>query len=127
MNKSQAIDFVNWLAKHLHARAQRAILVNARSERHFQTLSGYFGYYQISLNTEKIIIIPIFFCKSGVLTRLCYNLAISDKITWFAAFFLVDDFCRLPFQSLKSNKINFSLGQHVLQKSAIRFTKAPLG
>ncbi len=37
MNLSQAIDFVSWLAKHLHARAQRAILVNARSERHFQT------------------------------------------------------------------------------------------
>ncbi len=64
----------------------------------------------------KIIIFPIFFCKSGVLTRLCYNLAIYGKITRFAAFFLVDDFCRLPYQSLKSNKINFSLGQHVVQK-----------
>ncbi len=41
----------------------------------------------ISLNTEKIIIFPIFFCKSGVLTRLCGNLAIRDKITRFAAFF----------------------------------------
>ncbi len=69
-----------------------------------------------SLNTEEIIICPIFFCKSGVLTRLCCILAIGDKITRLVAFFLVDDFFRLPFQSPKCNKINFSLGQHVLQK-----------
>ncbi len=111
----------------MHARAQRAILVNARSERHFQTQSGYYGYCQISLNAEKSIIFPIFFCKSGVLARLCYNIAIHDKTIRFAAFVLVDDFCRLPFQSLKSNKINFSLGQHVVQKSAIGFAKALLG
>ncbi len=103
-------------SNHLHARAQRAILVNARSERHFQTLSGYFGYCQISLNAEKIIIFPIFFYKIGVLKRLCCKLAICDKITRFVAFFLLDDFCRFLFQSLKSNKINFSLGQHVVQK-----------
>ncbi len=63
----------------------------------------------------------------GVLTRLCCNLAICDKITRFVAFFLVDDFCRLPFQSLKSNKINFTLGQHVVQKNAIGFATALLG
>ncbi len=39
---------------------------------------------------------------------------------------LVDDFCRLPFQSLLSNKINSSLGQHVVQKSAIGFANALL-
>ncbi len=68
-------------------------------------------------------IFTILNCKSGVLIRLWCNLAICDKITRFVAFFLVDDFCRLPFQSLKSNKINFSLGQHVVQKSAIGFAK----
>ncbi len=66
-------------------------------------------------------------CKSGVITRLCCNLAICDKITRFVAFFLIDVFLRLPFQSLKSNKINFSLGQHVVQKSAFGFVKALLG
>ncbi len=75
------------------------------STREVQTLSGYFGYCEISLNTEKIIIPSIFFWKSWFLTRLCCNLAICDKITRFVAFFLIDDFFRLPFQSLKSNKI----------------------
>ncbi len=61
----------------MHARAQRAILVNAP----FQNAKWYFGYCQISLNTEKIIILSIFFCKNGGLTqRWCY-LAICDKIT----------------------------------------------
>ncbi len=55
---------------------------------------------------------------------MCYNLAIRDKITQFAAFSLVDDFCGLPFQSLKSNKIIFCPGQHVVQKSVIGFAKA---
>ncbi len=57
VNQTQSIDFcqLTKLAKHLHARAQRAILVNARSERHFKMRNGYFGYCQISLNTEKII------------------------------------------------------------------------
>ncbi len=59
-NESQATDFVSWLPKHLHARARRAILVNAQSERQFKTQSDYFGYCQISLNTEQIIILPIF-------------------------------------------------------------------
>ncbi len=39
--------------------------------------------------------------------------------------FLVDDFCRLPFQSLKSNKINFSLGQRVVQKKCHWMRKSP--
>ncbi len=33
------------LVKHWHARARRAILANARSERHFKIQSCYFGYY----------------------------------------------------------------------------------
>ncbi len=65
------------LAKHLHARARRAILVKP----HLKMQSGYFGFRQISLNSEKIIILEIFFCKSGGLTRLCCNLASCDKIT----------------------------------------------
>ncbi len=83
----------------------------------------HFGYCQISLNAEKIIIVQIFFYKSRVLTRLCCNLAICDKITRFVAFFLIDDLCRLPFQSLKSNKINFSLSQHVVQKVPLDLRK----
>ncbi len=49
---------------------------------------------------------------------MCCNLTICDKITRFVAFFLVDDFCRLPFQNLKSNKINFGFAKAVLDKSA---------
>ncbi len=85
------------------------ILVNARRKRHFQKLSGYFGYCQISLNTEKIIILLIFFCKSRVLTRLCCNLAIFDKNTRFVAFFPIDDFLGYHFRALKAIKFNFTL------------------
>ncbi len=51
VNQTQSIDFcqLTKLAKHLHARAQRAILVNAP----FQYAKWYFCYCQISLNTEK--------------------------------------------------------------------------
>ncbi len=58
---TQSIDFCQLirLANHLHARAQRAILVNAP----FQNAKWYFGYCQISLNTEKIIICQYFFAK----------------------------------------------------------------
>ncbi len=95
------------VAKHLHARARRAILVSARSERYFEMQSGCFGYCHISLNAAKIIILPVFFYKSGGLTRLWCNLAIFDQITRFISFLLVDDFCRSTFQSLKSNKTTF--------------------
>ncbi len=46
-----------------HARAQRFILANARSERHFKIQIGYFGYCEIPLNTEKITILAIFIYK----------------------------------------------------------------
>ncbi len=46
-----------------------------------RVVSGYFGYCQISLNTEKIIILPLFFCKSGGLTQWWCYLAICGKIT----------------------------------------------
>ncbi len=45
------------------------------------------------------------FLQKGELTRLCYNLAVCYKITWFISFFSVDDFCRLTFRGLRSNKI----------------------
>ncbi len=77
------------LVKSWHARARRTILVNARSERHFRRQSSYFGYCQISLNTEKSLFWPIFSCKCGGLTQMCSNLAICDKITRFIPFFLV--------------------------------------
>ncbi len=106
-----------------------AMLVNARSERHFQTLSGYFGYCQISLNAEKIIIFPIFFCKSGVLTRLCCNLAICDKITRFAVFFFWQMiFVGYHFRALKAIKLTFPLVNmqckrcHWIHESPFRIT-----
>ncbi len=90
MNSSQTTDFVSWLAKHLHAHARRAILVNAQSDRQFKTQSGYFGNCQISLNTEKIIILPIFFsAKAEDNTRLCCSLAIGVKIVQLISLFLV--------------------------------------
>ncbi len=60
--------------------ARTCAACNSR-ERHFRMQSVYFGYCQISLNTEKIIILPIFFCKSGGLTQWWCYLAICDKIT----------------------------------------------
>ncbi len=71
--------------------------------------SGYFGYCQISLNNEKIIIFPIFFYKSGVLTRLCCYLAICNKITRFAAFFWQMIFVGYHFRALKAIKLSFPL------------------
>ncbi len=62
--------------EHSHARAWRVILANARSERHFKIQFGYFGYCRIPLNTEKITILAIFFCKRKGLTRLWPHLPI---------------------------------------------------
>ncbi len=85
------------------------ILVNARSERQFKTQSGYFGYCQISLKTENVIILPIFFCESGGLTRLYCNLAICVKIAGFISLFLVIIFIGLNFRALNSIKTTFLL------------------
>ncbi len=55
--------FVSWPGLQTictHVRSAK-ILVNAP----FQNAKWYFGYCRISLNTEKIIILPMFFCKSG--------------------------------------------------------------
>ncbi len=110
----------------MHKRARRAILVNARSERHFKMQGGYFGYCQIYFNAEKIIILPILFHKTGGLTQLCCNLVICVKIVQFIPSFLVVIFRRLTFQRLKRNQNNCSLSQHVLQKRAIGFAKTLL-
>ncbi len=73
--------FVNWPgSQNTCTYVRSAILVNARSERHFETQSGYFGKCQISLNTEKFIILPTFFCKSGGLRQWWCYLGICDKI-----------------------------------------------
>ncbi len=50
-------------SKHLHERAQPAIPVNARIERHLKIQIDYFGYYQISLNTAKVIILANIFLQ----------------------------------------------------------------
>ncbi len=89
--------------------ARKTFARTVRSERQFKTQSGYFGYCKISLNAEKVIILPTFFCKSGGSTQLCCYLAICVKIARFISVFLVVIFCRLRFQSLKSNKNSFSI------------------
>ncbi len=106
-----------------HARARRVILANARCQRHFKIQIGYFGYCWIPLNAEKIKILTLFFCKRGGLTRLWRNLPIWIKISCWNPFFL----WKLPFQSLKSNTTNISLGQHVLQKRIIGIENALVG
>ncbi len=72
-----------------HERAQRVILANARNECHFKIQIGYFGYCRIPLDTEKIIILRLFFCKREGLTRLVRNLPIWVKIARFNSFFLM--------------------------------------
>ncbi len=47
---------------------------------------------------------------------MCCNLAIFVKIARFTSLFLVVVFCRRRFHILKSNKNNFSIGQHVVNK-----------
>ncbi len=75
--------------QHSHARARRVILANARIEHHFKIQIGYFGYCRIPLSTEKITILPIYFCKREGLTRLWRNLLTFLKIAKFNPFFLM--------------------------------------
>ncbi len=77
--------------------------------RQFKTQSCCHGYYQISLNTEKKLFCQYFFCKSGGSTRLWCSISASVKIAQFISLFVVVIFCRLRYQSLKSNKNNFRL------------------
>ncbi len=74
-----------------HARVRHVILANARIEPHLKVQIGCFGYCRIPLNTEKVIVFPIFFCKCGGLTRLWRNLPIWVKVAWFSPFFDYDD------------------------------------
>ncbi len=76
------------LAKNSHARAWRAILVDALSERHLKMQSVYFGYCLTSLKAENVTILPIVFYKLGGFTRLCCNLAIGVKIARFIPFLM---------------------------------------
>ncbi len=70
-----------------HTCARHVIYASERSERHFKIQVSYFGYCRIPLNTEKITIVPIFFCKRRCLTRLWRNLPIWVEIASFNSFF----------------------------------------
>ncbi len=85
----------------------------------FQQTKWLFWLPQGFFNHWKNTILPIFSSKRGGLTRLCCGLAILLKNVRLIPLF--------SFQSLKSNKIAFSLGQHVLQKRTIGFVIALYG
>ncbi len=127
VNSSQATDFVSWLAKHLHARAHRAILVNAQIERQFKTQSGYFGYCQTYLNTEKSLFCQYFFLQKQRITQVCavVNLLVLKLLGLFHCFWLLF-FVGLDFRALNAIKIAFRLVKMKCKKF-IGFAKALLG